>query len=71
VLCSPEYVATRWDTSGPSPKNHVKWAILDSDWEAEFCRVAGAHPKVIAYTKNHSLGREPYRHRVASVQLGR
>ena len=71
MLCSTEYVAIRWDMSGPSPKNHVKWAILDSDWEAEFCRVAGAHLKVIAYTKNHNLGREPYRHRVASVQLGR
>ncbi len=44
---------------------------IGSDWEAEFCRVAGAHLKVIAYTKNHNLGREPYRHRVASVQLGR
>jgi type III restriction enzyme len=52
----------RWDTSGPPPKNHVNWVILDSDWEAEFCRVAEAHPKVVAYTKNHSLGFEvPYR----------
>ena len=52
----------RWDTSGPPPKNHVNWVILDSDWEGEFCRVAESHPKVIAYTKNHSLGFEvPYR----------
>ena len=37
--------------------------ILDSDWEGEFCRVAEAHPKVIAYTKNHNLGLEvPYRY---------
>ncbi len=29
--------------------------------EAEFCRVAEAHPKVFAYVKNHSLGFEvPY-----------
>ena len=36
---------------------------LDSDWEAEFCRVAESHPKVVAYTKNHNLGLEvPYRH---------
>jgi type III restriction enzyme len=36
--------------------------ILDSDWEAEFCRVAEAHPRVRAYVKNHNLGLEvPYR----------
>src|SRR6202030_3640082 len=52
----------RWDTSGPPPKNQVNWGVLDSDWEAEFCRVAESHPKVIAYTKNHNLGLEvPYR----------
>jgi type III restriction enzyme len=32
--------ADRWDTSGPPPKNHVNWGVLDSDWESEFCRVA-------------------------------
>jgi type III restriction enzyme len=52
----------RWSTTGPPPKNHVNWVILDSDWEAEFCRVAESHPRVIAYTKNHNLGFEvPYR----------
>jgi type III restriction enzyme len=52
----------RWNTGGPPPKNHVNWVILDSDWEGEFCRVAEAHPKVLAYTKNHALGFEvPYR----------
>lgn len=52
----------RWDTNGPPPKNHLNWVILDSDWEAEFCRVAEAHPKVRAYVKNHNLGFEvPYR----------
>jgi type III restriction enzyme len=55
--------ADRWETSGPPPKNHVNWVMLDSDWEAEFCRVAESHPKVIAYTKNHNLGLEvPYRY---------
>jgi type III restriction enzyme len=55
--------AERWDTAGPPPKNHVNWVMLDSDWEAEFCRVAESHPKVIAYTKNHNLGLEvPYRY---------
>ena len=55
--------ADRWDTSGPPPKNHVNWVVLDSDWEDEFCRVAESHPRVIAYTKNHNLGLEvPYRY---------
>ena len=35
--------------------------IVDSTWETEFCRVAEAHPRVLAYTKNHNLGLEvPY-----------
>ena len=43
--------------------NHVNYVVLDSDWEAEFCRVAESHPKVAAYTKNHNLGLEvPYRY---------
>ena len=41
---------------------HIHWIILDSDWEAEFCRVAENHPRVRAYVKNHNLGLEiPYR----------
>jgi type III restriction enzyme len=53
----------RWETSGPPPKCHLNWVILDSDWEGEFCRVAEAHPKVIAYVKNQALGLEvPYRY---------
>jgi type III restriction enzyme len=53
----------RWDTSGPPPKNQVNWVILDSQWEAELCRVVEAHPRVVAYTKNHNLGFEvPYRY---------
>ena len=37
--------------------------VLDSDWEAEFCRVAERHPRVAAYVKNHNLGFEvPYRY---------
>lgn len=49
----------RWQTD--SRKCHVNWVILDSDWEAEFCRVAESHPKVFAYVKNHNLGLDvPY-----------
>jgi type III restriction enzyme len=44
-------------------KCHVNYCILDSDWEAEFCRVVESHPRVIGYVKNHNLGFEvPYRH---------
>ncbi|MGE3818308.1 MAG: BPTD_3080 family restriction endonuclease [Isosphaeraceae bacterium] len=53
--------STRWKTC-PS-RCHVNWVILDSDWEAEFCRVAESHPRVRAYVKNHNLGFEvPYRY---------
>ena len=42
---------------------HVNVAILDSNWEGEFCRVIEAHPRLIAYVKNHGLGFEvPYIH---------
>jgi type III restriction enzyme len=35
--------------------------VCDSDWEAEFIRVAEAHPRVLAYVKNQALGFEvPY-----------
>jgi len=52
---------SRWETD--SRKCHINWVVLDSDWEAEFCRVAEAHPKVIAYVKNHGLGLEvPYKY---------
>ncbi|MGX2040273.1 BPTD_3080 family restriction endonuclease [Methylocaldum sp. MU1018] len=51
----------RWETA--ANRCHVNWIILDSDWEAEFCRVAEAHPRVKAYVKNHGLGLEvPYRY---------
>jgi len=51
----------RWETD--ASRCHLNWVILDSDWEAEFCRVVEKHPKVKAYVKNHSLGFEvPYRY---------
>ena len=51
----------RWETD--ARRCHINWVILDSDWEAEFCRVAEAHPSVRAYAKNHNLGFEvPYRY---------
>jgi type III restriction enzyme len=51
----------RWETD--SRRCHINYVILDSDWEAEFCRVAESHPRVKAYVKNHNLGFEvPYRY---------
>lgn len=49
----------RWQTD---PRRcHVNWAILDSGWEGEFCRVLENNPRVLAYVKNHGLGFEvPY-----------
>ena len=52
--------SSHWRTN--PRKCHVNYAMLDSNWEGEFCRVAEAHPKVRAYVKNHNLGLEvPYR----------
>jgi len=49
----------RWETD--SRKCHVNYAVLDSDWEGEFCRVVESHPRVVSYVKNHNLGLEvPY-----------
>ena len=51
--------ALRWQTA-PN-RSHVNWVVCDSDWEAEFCRVAEAHRRVLAYVKNQGLGFEvPY-----------
>ncbi len=51
----------RWQTD--ARRCQINWIILDSDWEAEFCRVAESHPRVKAYVKNHNLGLEvPYRY---------
>ncbi len=51
----------RWQTD--SRRCHINYVVLDSDWEAEFCRVAEAHSRVYAYVKNHGLGLEvPYRY---------
>ena len=51
---------TLWKTS--PGRCHVNYAVCDSDWEAEFCRIADAHPRVRAWVKNYGLGLEvPYR----------
>lgn len=48
----------RYETSA---RCHINYAVIDSDWEAEFCRVADRHKRVLAWVKNHNLGFEvPY-----------
>lgn len=52
---------SRWQTD--SRRCHINWVILDSDWEAEFCRIAESHRRVRSYVKNQNLGLEvPYRY---------
>ena len=45
---------TLWQTA--LNKSHVNWVVCDSDWEAEFARVAETHPRVRSYVKNQGLG---------------
>jgi type III restriction enzyme len=43
-------------------RSHLNYAVLDSGWEGEFCRVVESHPLVRAYVKNQGMGFEvPYR----------
>ncbi len=40
---------------------HVNYAVCDSEWEAQFCRIVEAHARTISYVKNQGLGFEvPY-----------
>ena len=49
-----------WTTA--ANKCHINYVVLDSDWEAEFARVAEQHPRVLSYVKNQGLGLEiPYK----------
>nr|WP_222936038.1 DEAD/DEAH box helicase family protein [Neolewinella lacunae] len=42
-------------------KSPVNYAVLDSGWEGEFCRIVENHPRVLRYVKNQGLGLEvPY-----------
>jgi len=50
-----------WQTD--ARRCQINYVILDSDWEAEFCRVVEAHSQVWSYVKNHNLGLNvPYRY---------
>ena len=55
------FTTCRTQRYAASDRCHLNWAILDSGWEAEFCRVLDSHPKVLAWVKNQNLGFEvPY-----------
>ncbi len=42
-------------------RSHVNWMIGDSGWEVRLAQILDAHPRVLAYAKNHNLGFEvPY-----------
>ena len=56
------FTTSRTQRYATGPKCHLNWAILDSTWEGEFCRVLDSHAHVLAWVKNHSLGFDvPYR----------
>ena len=60
VFADDEGLSTEKQQYDPNPV--INGVVLDSDWEAEFCRIAEKHPAVRAYVKNHGLGLEvPYR----------
>lgn len=43
-------------------KSHINYVVCDSEWEAEFARVAEKHERVVSYVKNQGLGLEvPYK----------
>ena len=56
------FTTSRTQHYATGPRCHLNWAILDSAWEGEFCRVLDAHPQVLRWVKNRNLGFEvPYR----------
>ena len=49
----------RWETA--PDRCHLNWAVCDSAWEIELCRVLESHSRVRAYARNQTLGFEvPY-----------
>ena len=49
----------RWETD--AARSHINYAVCDSTWELEFCRVAERHPAVRRWVRNLNLGFEvPY-----------
>ena len=56
------FTTSRTQRYAASPRCHLNWAILDSTWEGELCRVLDSHTRVLAWVKNRNLGFDvPYR----------
>ena len=56
------FTTSRTERYATNGRCHLNWAILDSTWEGELCRVLDSHPRVLAWVKNRNLGFEvPYR----------
>ncbi len=50
---------TIWRTR--TDRCHINYAVCDSEWEAEFCRIVEDHARTVSYVKNYGLGFEvPY-----------
>ena len=59
---SVNFTTSRTQRYSTGHRCHLNWAILDSTWEGEFCRVLDSHAQVLAWVKNHNLGFDvPYR----------
>ncbi len=55
------FKTSKADLWATNEKSHVNYAVLDSDWESECCRVLEKNPHVRAYVKNSGLGfKVPY-----------
>ena len=50
------FVTTKRGLWKTNAKCHINWAVLDSDWEGEFCRVLEGCGRVKSYVKNDHLG---------------
>lgn len=50
------FVTTKKNLWKTNEKCHVNWAVLDSSWEGEFCRVLEGCKRVKSYVKNDHLG---------------
>lgn len=50
------FVTTKRGLWKTNAKCHINWAVLDSVWEGEFCRVLEACGRVKSYVKNDHLG---------------
>ena len=59
---SVNFTTSKKDRWQPHPdRSQINWIILDSGWEAQLAQAIEAHPRTLAYAKNHNLGLEiPY-----------